>query len=101
MLIRQFVTGDEGALREVFVSSVHSVARTHYSAAQCAAWAPHDYDAAQWSARLNRNRPFVAEIDNRPVGFANLQRDGMIDLFFVTGSAARQGVGTALMKTII
>ena len=87
---------DAPALWAVFHSSVHQ----HYSAAQLQAWAPVDYDAAQWAERLRANRPWVAEWDGVMAGFADLQPSGYIDQFFVAGDAAGRGVGRALMAQL-
>lgn len=98
--IREFRAGDEPVLASVMFSSVHEVARQHYSPAQLAAWAPEQYDEGQWAARIRAIRPFVAEIDGHVVGYADLQPTGYIDHFFVAGTCPRQGVGTALMRHI-
>ncbi len=100
MPIRNFHPGDEPALRAVFYSSVHDVARHHYTTEQLEVWAPRQYDAAQWGERMRGNRPFVAEVDGCIAGFADLQDSGYVDHFFVTGAFAGRGVGWALMAHI-
>ena len=45
-------------------------------------------------------RPFVVEIKQQIVGYADLQSTGYIDHFFVAQHAARQGVGSLLMQHI-
>lgn len=100
MHIRPFQPDDAPALWAVLHSSVHQLARQHYSAAQLQAWAPADYDAAQWAERLRANRPWVAEWDGVMAGFADLQSSGYIDQFFVAGDAAGRGVGLALMAQL-
>lgn len=97
MLIRDFSPGDEARLRAVFHSSVHALARRHYTPEQCQAWAPADYDAPQWAARLRHNRPFVVEQDGVAVAYADLQPSGYIDHFFVAGAWAGRGIGAALL----
>ncbi|MCH7628116.1 MAG: GNAT family N-acetyltransferase, partial [Proteobacteria bacterium] len=47
-----------------------------------------------------RNRPFVAELDDEIVGYADIQPSGYIDQFFVSGSHPRRGVGTMLMARL-
>jgi putative acetyltransferase len=42
----------------------------------------------------------VAELNDEIVGYADLQPDGYVDQFFVAASAARQGVGRALLEAI-
>lgn len=98
--IRPFLPTDAPTLRIVFHSSVHQLARQHYSAEQLQAWAPADYDADQWAERLFANRPWVAEVDGCIAGFADLQPSGYIDQFFVAGAYAGRGVGRALMAQI-
>ena len=100
MQIRSFREGDAPVLRAVFYSSVHALASQHYSREQLNAWAPHAYDATQWAERLRRNQPFIAEIDGRIAGFADLQASGYIDHFFVAGASAGRGVARALMAHI-
>lgn len=100
MVIRDFRLGDEPALASVMFSSVHELARHEYSPAQREAWAPRKYDEDRWAARMRGMRPFVAELDGRVVGYADLQGTGYIDHFFVAGSYGRRGVGTALMQHI-
>ena len=51
-----------------------------------------------WSERMRANRPWVAETaDGAIAGFADLQSDGTIDMFFVAPAFAGQGVARALM----
>ncbi|APW40976.1 GNAT family N-acetyltransferase [Rhodoferax koreense] len=101
MSIRDFRPGDEAALRDVFFTAVHGLASRHYNPAQVTAWAPVHYDALAWAARLQANRPFVAEIDGQAAGFADLQDSGYIDQFFVAAAFAGRGVGQALMAHIL
>jgi putative acetyltransferase len=81
--IRNFCPGDEPALRAVFHASVHSLADKDYTSEQLAAWAPLEYDAAQWAERMRANQPFIAQaLDGGAIaGFADLQASGTIDMF--------------------
>lgn len=100
MHIREFKSGDEVALREVFFSAIHGTAAANYNPVQLDAWAPATYDTEQWARRMQGIAPFVAEERGRIVGYADVQEDGYIDHFFVAATAARQGVGSALMARI-
>ena len=91
---------DVPALRAVFHSSVHQLALLHYTIEQLQAWAPTDYDTAQWAERLRANRPWVAEVEGCIAGFADLQPSSYIDQFFVAGPYVERGVGRALMAQI-
>lgn len=98
--LRRFEVGDEPALQQVFHSAVHQTTARDYSPEQRAAWAPDQPDLAAWSARLQRNRPFVALLGEQIVGFADLQPDGQIDQFFVSARHTGLGVARQLMERL-
>ncbi|EMK8337955.1 GNAT family N-acetyltransferase, partial [Escherichia coli] len=64
------------------------------------AWAPPDIDPEQWANYMKELRPFVVEVDGEIAGYADVQPNGYIDHFFVSGTYPRQGVGTLLMNCI-
>lgn len=99
--LRRFQTADAAILRELLTETVRQVNKRDYTPAQIAAWAPDDYDRQAWLERLQRNQPFIAEIDGTIVGFADVQTDGYIDHFFCSASAQGQGVGRALMNKLL
>ncbi|RUO56917.1 GNAT family N-acetyltransferase [Pseudidiomarina homiensis] len=101
MKLRRFQTTDAEALRELFNETVRHVNKRDYTAAQIAAWAPDGYDREAWLERLQRNQPYIAEIDGSIVGFADVQADGYIDHFFCSASSQGQGVGRALMSKLL
>ena len=88
-------------LREVFFTAIHQVANHHYNSQQLHAWAPVNYDKPSWAKRLDSIKPFMAFIDNKLVGYADVQKDGYIDHFFVHGDYQQLGIAKALMNKII
>ena len=101
MDIREFNLGDELALHTVYHSSIHDVACKDYTAEQIEAWAPATLGLDIWTKKMREIRPFVVE--NGPgniVAYADVQANGYIDHFFVSGAYARQGIGTLLMNRI-
>lgn len=101
MYLRGFRPGDEVSLRAVFHSAVHTVASRDYSPEQIEAWAPAEVNWEDWGAKMRALRPFVVESAGTIVGYADLQPDGLIDHFFVSGDCQRQGVGRMLMERIL
>jgi putative acetyltransferase len=99
--LRRTLVGEEFHLWEVFQSSVHGVAKQHYTPEQLNAWAPPVYPGAAWYERIRQNKPFVAVRHDQVLGYADIQADGYIDQFFVAESAARQGVGSLLMNALL
>ena len=100
MNIRRFQHGEELALFEIYYSAIHLIAKNNYSEEQLNAWAPLDLDRQLWVNRIRGINPFVAEIDGQRVGYADVQQNGYIDHFFVSGHHPHQGIGKALMEFI-
>lgn len=100
-IIRRFKPEDAAALFEVFYSAVHLVACRDYSPEQIQAWAPKEVDRTLWQQHLLNLKPFVIELHDEIVGYADLQTNGYIDHFFVSGQHAQQGIGTQLMVHIL
>jgi putative acetyltransferase len=100
MLIRRFHSGDASALRQVFHSAVHNVASADYSQEQIQAWAPSSVDTALWRQHMESLSPFVAIEENEIVGYADVQKSGYIDHFYVSGYHPRRGIGTLLMRRL-
>jgi putative acetyltransferase len=100
MRIRRFNSGDEPALFAVYHSAIHLIARRDYTQEQINAWAPAVLDEDLWAKRIRGINPFVAELEGALVGYADLQDNGYIDHFFVSGLHPRQGIGRSLMQTI-
>ncbi|EMW4397241.1 GNAT family N-acetyltransferase [Salmonella enterica] len=100
MKIRRFSNGDEISLFRVFFSSVHTIASHYYTREQIDAWAPADIDLERWANHIKELQPFVVELDGEIAGYADVQPNGYIDHFFVSGTYSRPGVGTLLMNCI-
>lgn len=100
MKIRRFRLGDEAALFRVYFTAIHLVASRDYSSQQVEAWAPKDLDVDLWANRVRVIRPFVVELGSEIVGYADVQQNGYIDHFFVSGAYPRQGIGAQLMDRL-
>ncbi len=98
--IRRVAAGEEHVLWSVFHSSVHEIAKSHYNQEQLDAWAPAEYPRDAWASRILQNRPFIAELEGMIVGFADIQPNGYIDHFFVSGKMTGKGVGARLMQAL-
>jgi len=98
--IRKYKPGDAERLWEIHDSAVRRVCIRDYTEQQVKIWAGEDPDAHDWRKKMDTIHPFVADIENRPVGYADLQADGLIDHFFVHADFQGRGVGSALMNTI-
>lgn len=96
MTIRPYRTDDGPALLALFRASVHVLGLRHYTPAQVAAWAPDDLDEARFLARRAAHQTFVAESDGQITGFADLEPDGHIDMFYLQPDFQGRGLATTL-----
>ena len=101
LIIRKFKKGDEVDLRKIFFNTIRKVNIKDYSEHQVKAWAPGDYDQLAWYNRMSSMNPFVAILDNKIVGYADIQDDGYIDHFFCHRNHQGKGIGKALMKALM
>jgi putative acetyltransferase len=99
-LIRRCEPGEEPALFDIYFTAIHLVASHDYTAEQNQAWAPREIDAAVWRNKMRDINPFVAALRGELVGYADVQSNGYIDHFFVSGRHSRRGIGSLLMKRI-
>lgn len=99
--IRRYERGEEPALFEIYCTAIHLVASRDYTAEQVQAWAPLDFDSVLWRDTIRHINPFVAELAGELVGYADVQSNGYIDHFFVSGRHPRRGIGTLLMQQIL
>ncbi|WP_086981350.1 GNAT family N-acetyltransferase [Vibrio aphrogenes] len=99
--IRQYTHHDAHHLRQLFFHTVRQVNAKDYTLAQLEAWAPDEYDQSTWAQHMANLQPFIAEIDGKIVGYADLQPDGLIDHFFCHYQYQGCGIGRALMQSIV
>ncbi len=98
MIVRFFNKTDTKALIELFKETVHRVCCADYSIEQLNAWAPEFIDEDVWENRFLKSYTLVAEENGHILGFANLESDGYIDMFYVSAQAQGKGVGKILLK---
>lgn len=98
MIVRNFQKTDTKALIELFRETVHRVCCVDYSVEQLNAWAPDFIDPEAWENRFLKSYTLVAEENGFILGFANLENDGNIDMFYVSAESQGKGVGKVLLK---
>ncbi|HAW48493.1 MAG TPA: GNAT family N-acetyltransferase [Roseovarius sp.] len=96
--IRPLVAGDYRAVARIFFCAVHEGTRGAYNYEQRLAWGGETIDLDRWKKRLETLTGFVAEMDDKPVGFFTVDPTGYIELAFVLPSATGIGVGRALLR---
>ncbi len=93
--------GDEiNLLRELFIAAVMELTGGEYSLEQRTAWASSAVDKVTFCARMEARQPFVAMLQGRIAGYADLQPDGLIDHFYVAPWAKGQRVASGMLEHI-
>jgi putative acetyltransferase len=82
-------------IADLFYLSVHSIDPNIYTKAEQEAWAP-PINYSIWKNRLIKNRPLVAFIEDKIVGFIEFENDGHIHCTYVHPDYQRQGVAQKL-----
>ena len=101
MLIRFHRNSDIPDIARLFYDTIHRVNSNDYTREQIDAWAPAVPEVSFWKERAKRYRVYVAEEDDRIVGFTELESTGHIDCFFVHHEWQRRGVGSRLLERVV
>jgi len=101
MKLRPYQPSDAPALLELFRDSIRRVSAKDYSPRQIQAWASDEIDPDQWRERFAGRVVLIAEVNQQIAGFAELERDGHIDRFYVSADHQRMGVGRSLLLAVV
>ncbi|AGH80854.1 acetyltransferase [Psychromonas sp. CNPT3] len=99
--IRNFETKDVAITWDLKFNTIRCINIRDHTVDQTKVWAPDDQDMNLWQKRVSEMNPFIAELNGKVVGFADLQNDGYIDHFFCHSEYQGLGVGRALMEHIL
>lgn len=101
MEIQSYIPDRAIEIVELFHRSVHAIDPLVYSPEQKEAWAPTPPDYDYWLKRLNEKKSFLAIVDNRVVGFMELDLDGHIDCAYTDPKFQGRGVASALYQHLL
>lgn len=100
MQIRSFQVQDAEAIAQLFHDTVREINCRDYSATQVKAWAPDNLYFRNWVEECASRITYVAELKGLILGFAELERSGHINCFYVHKDYQRCGVGKRLYQAI-
>jgi putative acetyltransferase len=100
MHLRIYKIDDTEEIIKLFYDTVHEVNIHDYTKAQVDAWAPKNTDTEVWIKRLGDKFTYVAEEDNKIIGFGQLEANGYIDCFYCHKDFQRRGIGTKILEQI-
>lgn len=98
MIDRPYESADLPGVIDTYTTAIQTLAASHYSPEQIAAWAPVPPDPIRWRERLSRLHTIVADADGALAGFVSYTGDGYIDFLFTHPAFARRGVATRLYR---
>lgn len=102
MRIRAYEARDADGVARVFRRSIEALGPRDYSPEQVAAWVGRAPDAVAFQARASDGRVFLvlADDDDQPVAFADLEADGHVDMLYCAPEAAGTGLVLLLYATL-
>ena len=100
MQIRLFKPEDIQQIALLFHNTVRQIDIQDYSLAQVIAWSPDNIYFRDWGKICSTRFTYVAEQNNKILGFGELEADGHIDCFYVHYQHQNRGVGSKLYRAI-
>ena len=92
--IRPYRASDLDGVVDLFLRAVRETASADYNEKQIDVWAQADPD--EWALARASRPTWVAFTGGKLAGFADLEKNGLIDMMFVHPDHQRKGVATAL-----
>ena len=100
MQIRLFEPEDTKQIAWLFHNTVRKINIKDYSKRQVIAWSPEDIYFRDWQAVCSSRYTYVAEENNKIIGFGELEPNGHIDCFYVHYRHQGQGVGGKIYQAL-
>ena len=94
--LRSYRPADCKALADLFYQTVHTVNAGDYTEEQLFAWAAGSVDLDAWNRSFFAHDTVVALINDRIIGFGDMDKEGYLDRLYVHKDYQRQGVATAI-----
>ncbi|MDZ7993423.1 MAG: GNAT family N-acetyltransferase [Nostoc sp. EspVER01] len=91
---------DTQQIMKLFYDTIHEVNIHDYTEEQVAAWAPANMDIEVWIKSLGSKFTYVAEEQDKIIGFGELKANGHIDRFYCHKDFQRKGVGKKILEQI-
>ncbi|SAK54419.1 acetyltransferase [Caballeronia temeraria] len=96
--VRPYRASDLDGVIDLFQRAVRETASADYNEAQIAAWSQADRD--EWELARASRPTWVGLVDGELAGFADLEKNGLIDMMFVDPRHQRKSVATSLLARI-
>ena len=94
--LRSYRPADCQVLADLFYETVHTVNAGDYTEEQLFAWTAGSVDLDAWNRSFLTHDTVVAFINDKIVGFGDMDRTGYLDRLYVHKDHQRQGVATTI-----
>ncbi|MCC5656143.1 GNAT family N-acetyltransferase [Nostoc sp. XA010] len=100
MRLRIYEIADTKEIMKLFYDTVHEVNIHDYTQEQVDAWAPAQMDIDVWIKGLGSKFTYVAEEQDKIIGFGELEANGHIDRFYCHKDFQRKGIGKKILEQV-
>jgi len=94
--IREAKNSDLKDLQELYKSTIDTVCKKDYTAAQRKAWKSGILDINRWTEAIKSQYFLIAEINDTIAGFGSLKGGEYIDFLYVSKNHLRQGIANSI-----
>lgn len=100
MELRNYKSEDCKYLAEIFYDTVHSVNAKDYTEEQLNVWATGKLNPEKWNESFLEHYSVVAVIEDKIVGFGDMDKTGYLDRLYVHKDYQRKGIATAICDNL-
>ena len=100
MIIRKYEQDDLLEIIQLFYDTVHHINIKDYNLEQIEAWTSSYNDLKYWQNKMHNSYCIVALMDQKIVGFANIEDNGYFDCLYVHYRYQNKGIGSRLCEAI-
>lgn len=98
-MLRKYKNNDFEKVYEIFVSSVSETCKKDYDPIQIHAWL-YGKSKEDFARSLFESNAYVYEIDEKIVGFGNVDDNAYVDKLYVSPKYQNQNVGTSILTKL-
>ncbi|ATN06331.1 GNAT family N-acetyltransferase [Chryseobacterium indologenes] len=100
MIIRKGNENDLAEMKQLFAETITSICKDDYPEEQLEAWRSGAENNERWLKVIHEQFVLVAISEHTIVGFATLDQENYLDLFFVHKNYQHQGIASQLYEQI-
>ena len=98
MIVRPYQAEDIDDIVQLFYDTVHTINARDYTQQQLDVWATGEVDRAGWNESFLSHTTAVALVNNRIVGFGDMNANGYLDRLYVHKNFQRIGIASAICQ---